>query len=109
MNKNTSTVAERNSNVTPRGTYTKSMVKRYKLTSQINDVAHNVKLDDINSMQHRKTVKRLLQNIKVYRGNVHRVYSKKLPTLFVNTAHYFADYIEVSPNMRSSASAEGEQ
>lgn len=109
MNKNTNTVAERNSNFTPRGTYTKSMVKRYKLTSQINDIAHNVKFDDINTMQHRKTVKRLVQSVKAYRGNAHRVYGGKLPRVFVNMAHYFADYIEVAPNMRSAASAEGEE
>jgi hypothetical protein len=98
---NTSSTAQRGSNITPKGTYTKSMMKRFKLSSAINDVEHSVTKDNMDSHNHRKAVKRLIQSTKIYRSNVHGVHRGKLPRLFVNSAHYFADYIEVSPNFGS--------
>ena len=98
---NTSSTAQRGSNITPKGTYTKSMMKRFKLSSAINDVEHSVTKDNMDSYNHRKTVKRLIQSTKIYRSAVHGVHGGKLPRLFVNSAHYFADYIEVAPNFGS--------
>ena len=100
-NNSSNNVVERQNNRTPEGTYTKSMIKRFKLSSAINDVAHNVTNDDMHSFAHRKTVKRLIQSIKIYRGAAHKVYGGKVPKLFRNSAHYFADYIEAAPKFSS--------
>lgn len=100
-NNSSNNVVERQSNRTPEGTYTKSMIKRYKLFFAINDVAHNVTNDDMNSFKHRKSVKRLINSIKIYRGTVHKVYDRKLPKVFRNSAHYFADYFKITPKFSS--------
>lgn len=100
-NNSSKNVVERNSNITPEGTYNKNMIKKYKLSSAINDASHNVTNDNMHSFSHRKTVKRLIQMIKLYRGAAHKVYGGKVPKLFRNSAHYFADYFEAPPKFSS--------
>jgi hypothetical protein len=82
--------APRGKNLTPQGTMPPSMLKAHKLNA---DAVPETFLDvkELNGWAHRRTMKRLIQMVSLYRLTEHKVLRQHLARPLVNSLRYFAD------------------